>query len=272
MNETFTVGPWSPHASVLAKELVKIIKPGDILCRLGRAVYKVSFNYTYLRSKFGFKSETLDNILGRYPFLYENAKICLELPFSSTIAYLTESLYSHAALVVEINEKYSTAMIADVTNVGLRIQTLEEWLLDVYSPTIHILAPKTDEEHINKACDYAIELFKKGTKYNRTFSENVERDGLYCVQLVYEVYNKFKPNFLNKSLKIKEFPRWGPEYEVIARLFGINTELPARFVGNSRIGLMSEDNLELRKIVSLPAIHQRIAKDLNIETGYEISK
>jgi hypothetical protein len=208
----------------VAKFLLKFIQPGDILFRLG------------------------------------NAKAFNVIPFSFIVAGVTQSHYSHAAMIANIEN--NVVNVADVDIYGFQIKDLPSWLNDCIGPFLGVYRLKDFDETKKQK---VIDLFKKWRNltilYNSNFIDvNTDFDNhdpvvLYCTQMVDAVCRYLGYEMKKSKIKLSEAPGIASVPEVVidiaTKKFGVNLNQDMVVVGNENLGLLANEELEpLAVIVS----------------------
>lgn len=196
---------WHSRQYVVDRMRSLNVKPGDIVCRLGNS-------YVY-----GF------------------------FHFSRFIANLTQSKYSHAAIVLDAGDDI---LLGDVNTTGLRRQYAVDWVDDIRGDDIIIMRYNGDTHTIRLAVENAKSVISLDD-----FMDNSDGRNFYCVELVCWCYLRAGV-LLCKEVPICKLPGWRNYLNPIAALHGIDIHKPVWCVGNENIGLLSSPHLtEVGKIV-----------------------
>lgn len=197
-------GPYWHARQYVDDEMRRLnVKPGDIVCRLGNSVV--------------------------YGFFW----------FSKFIANLTGSNYSHAGMVISVDEE--DILLADVNTTGLRRQFLVDWVDDVRGDDILVLR-HNDPVVARLAVENAKAVISLDPKYDSEFLDNDDGKNFYCVELVSWCYLRAGV-LLCKEVPICELPGWKKRYNLFAKTHGIDVMKPVWCVGNKDIGLISSPYL-----------------------------
>jgi hypothetical protein len=174
----------------------------------------------------------------------------LGLPFSSIVARITDSKYSHASIaLVENDEVYLVEVALNGTEKYRLIDWLDYSAIDTfevwrctYQPSLY-----TDEKLRRSILDF----LQKDPEYDLTFSNSDQR--FYCTEsIVYIFQNAGMPKLCTGVTAKSLLPWW--KYNLLFRplnyIFGmmlgasIPPLTPLVCVGNHKIGLMSSPFLE----------------------------
>ena len=215
----YDVGPWWKYRHEVKEEMLRVgSKPGDILVRRGGA------------------------------FLYG------AFPFSDFICYLTNSKYSHAAMVIEVNSK--DILIADVDQKGLRRQFFEEWTDDMRGNDFAVLRVN-DPDIAVRAADNARKLIELDHGYDYGFAQRKNQEcNFYCTELVCWSYMRAGLKLCDDT-KIEDLPNWKSWMFPLAYLEGIDPRAGVWHVGSSKSGILSSPYLYVHAIMQKPKIQTK---------------
>lgn len=202
------VGPWWGSRRYVLNEMIKLnVQPGDIICRKGNA-------YVY-----GF------------------------FPFSEFICYLTQSKYSHAALIIDVNGE--DILTADVNTTGLRRQYITDWTDDIRGDDILVLRYAGKNQNVVRklAVENAKAVLAIDPTYDDEFLENNEGVNWYCVELVCWCYQRAGV-MLCDDIPIQKLPKWKQWLNPIAKAYGVDYTTSVWCVGNKDIGIISSPDLK----------------------------
>ena len=218
------VGPWwSARRYVLDKLHELEIQPGDIICRKGNA------------------------------FVYGL------VPFSEFICYLTGSKYSHAALVINVNN--DDILVADVNTTGLRRQYITDWCDDIRGDDIAVLRYVGGQSKLIRrlAVENAIQVLNIDPIYDDEFLDNNEGVNWYCVELVCWCYLRAGV-LLCDDVPIHQLPNWKKWLNPIATFHGVDYNARVWCVGNEKIGLLSSPHLQVISRIPYVSIKKQSRK------------
>lgn len=197
-------GPWWASRLYVYEKMREMgVKEGDIICRRGNA-----FAYGIL-------------------------------PVSDFICSVTQSKYSHAALVIDSKD----LLLADVNITGLRRQFVTDWCDDVRGDDICVLRYKGDTGVIRLAVENAKQVLALDPQLDWESDESDVARNFYCTELVCWCYLR-AGIMLCEDIPIWRLPGWRSIYNPIAKLHGIDYTSPVWCVGNDKIGLLSSAHLE----------------------------
>jgi hypothetical protein len=195
---------WFPYRHEVAKQLLSILKPGDVFVRKG------------------------------------NHTVAHIIPFSGFVEWLTNSPYSHATLVYEVTD--TDVLLAEVSDYGMRRIYLIDWLDEVNGPDFQVLRYNGFPPLVtNKLIKQARKYIAADMPYNTAL--DYEQDNtLYCVQFIYKCFESASVQ-LAPGKSLKEMPRWNYFLRILARILRYDTDKPMYFVGNEKMGMLSSDTL-----------------------------
>lgn len=213
-------GPWMSYRHYAAERMMEMgVRPGDIVCRLGNA---------YIGGFFW---------------------------FSKFIAKVTHSGYSHAAMVVSVDDEI---VLMEISTNGISRHYVAEWTDEVWGNDILIMRYAGDPVVARAAAENVKALLKRTIAYDNRFGEE---DKFYCTELIHWAYHRVGIHLCD-TIPIRELPGWKRRYNGIAWLNGIDPRTPVWCVGNDKIGILSSPDLQRVGKIVLPGYRQPRRKAL----------
>lgn len=184
----------------------------------------------------------MDEIMtGDVLYRKSNALGPFKIPFSKLVATLTNSLYSHASIVLK--EKGSIAYVLEISEGGVTKLPLERWeclcVENMYS--VYRMKENVNREIIEAEIH---RIFDKNPEYNFTFDDPSK---LYCTESVAKVYenagylNVFNPKKISEVVPFWKLLIIRPVNWIVKLLTGkgLSFKKPLYFVGNEEQGMIS---------------------------------
>lgn len=159
------------------------------------------------------------------------------LNFSTIIADMTESDFSHACFILDGDD----ILIADVTPYGIERRFFRDWhITGSHNIVVRRLRPEY-RYLLPKVMSTLEKLIDDDILYNRAFT--YRDDTFYCTQLVDYVF-RVNGAPLADTIKIKDFPNYNWVYGMLCCIGGIDINIDGVIAGNEKIGLFSSPMLE----------------------------
>jgi hypothetical protein len=174
-------------------------------------------------------------------YRYSDARGPLGLPFCRIVCRITQSKYSHAAILfVENDEPY----VLEVNDEGTLRYRLIDWIDTCYLNRFSVYRLKDLDEDKEKSLLKSIYGFlEEDPDYDFTFED---LNKFYCTESVIEIYKRALNIVLDEGKTLKELmPFWRYCLFCVGvklfKLFGTSmpTDKKLYFVGNEKIGMMS---------------------------------
>jgi hypothetical protein len=212
--------PFLPVLDEIHEAISGVAQPGDVLFRLG------------------------------------NAKAFFVIPFSSLVAGVSRSHYSHASIIrgkTEIAKDIYDLVIYEVLATGTSIQMLTEWLINCAGPRIGLFRWRKEyQKLVPEMLALADRICRAYVPYANRFK--LEEDpvtglpkSLYCTQFVYYLAKKAGIPIDDALVKVRDlpaFPLSDKRLIGILNSLGISLDQEIVTVGNEQIGLMASKALE----------------------------
>lgn len=170
-----------------------------------------------------------------------NVRGPLGIPFGKLVQYFTDSIYSHATMVLIENDEYYAI---DVSDYGCRKLRMIDWFDNWYVEDFMVvrLKEKKEDDDYNFQC--AIYKFlDEDPSYDFTFTG---KDSYYCTESVKRMYGEcgydLGGSFLVKDIVSKWFYpilQFGSLITKITSNSSLPTNVPITIVGNETKGMLS---------------------------------
>jgi hypothetical protein len=159
-------------------------------------------------------------------------------PFSRALAKVTDSRYSHTAIVsIEHGEPF----LYDATKAGIRRQPFAIYMIDVIGNQWCVSRCSNLDK--TKAIAYAKKRWEEQTPFD--FELSPDDRNLYCVELAVKSYRAGgvglglpRPIFMIPGIR-----RWPVTLWCFSKM-GLNLTMPVWYVGNTRHGILSSPLLQ----------------------------
>lgn len=166
------------------------------------------------------------------------------LDFSQWIGRLTNSDFSHACMVVDVDDDI---LLVDIVPTGITRVYFRDWHIN--GPTKNLVIKRLKPEFqylIPDATDKINALIDRDILYDPTFAEipqGAEMFKGYCTQMVDYAFRSIG-HPLADPMRIKDFPGYDIPTAIGCIIGGIDSNSRGVFVGNDDIGLFSSHMLE----------------------------
>lgn len=159
--------------------------------------------------------------------------------FSKMIAELSDSDFSHAAIIYDVTKH--GAIIADVSVNGIELIFLRDWYIDQTSNCV-LKRLKPEYSHLlPKILDTLHILVEEDVLYDEKFQFGDEY--YYCTEIVDHCFRQAGLP-LAEPIPIRELPGFGWGHTIMGWLAGLDLDQPVVIAGNDEIGLFSSNTLE----------------------------
>lgn len=165
----------------------------------------------------------------------------LGIPFGGLVQFFTQSVYSHATVVlIENNEYYAI----DVSDYGCRKMRMIDWFDNWYVEDFIVVRLKnknTDDE--NKFKNAIMKFLKEDPSYDYNFNDP---NAYYCTESVKRIYNECGYD-LGGAYLVKDIVSWwfypilifGSFITKITTKSSLPTTIPITIVGNDKKGMLA---------------------------------
>lgn len=171
-----------------------------------------------------------------------NALGPLRIPFSRIVADLTESPYSHAAIVLIVSD---IPFVLEINDQGTLLYRMIDWLDTCYTPEFSVYRLKEDSEKLKPEFEKQIKkILMDDPDYDFTFSDP---DKYYCTECVAKIYERIGVKLWEPMLIKDVVSPWMywllRTGNFVVSFFSSQCSLPFNekmyFVGNEKKGMAS---------------------------------